>query len=139
MRLVIAEDLALLRDGLTRLFEAHDIEVVAAVDNAVSLAKRWIEQRSPTSPWSTYACRRRSRTRACSRGDRHSRAPAGVPGAGAQSVRRAAVCARAVASGEGSVGYLLKDRVTDVRTFVDSVRQVAGGGTVLDPEGRVRV
>ena len=37
-------------------------------------------------------------------------------------------------SGEGAVGYLLKDRVSDVSTFVDAVRRVAGGGTVLDPE-----
>jgi DNA-binding NarL/FixJ family response regulator len=39
-----------------------------------------------------------------------------------------------LASGEGAVGYLLKDRVADVDGFVASVRQVAAGGTVLDPE-----
>ncbi|MCW2766832.1 MAG: Transcriptional regulator, LuxR family [Nocardioides sp.] len=39
-----------------------------------------------------------------------------------------------LASGEGAVGYLLKDRVSDVDGFVAAVRQVAGGGTVLDPE-----
>ena len=39
-----------------------------------------------------------------------------------------------LASGEGAVGYLLKDRVADVDGFVAAVRQVAGGGTVLDPE-----
>ena len=39
-----------------------------------------------------------------------------------------------LASGEGSVGYLLKDRVSDVREFVDGVRRVLAGGTVLDPE-----
>jgi DNA-binding NarL/FixJ family response regulator len=39
-----------------------------------------------------------------------------------------------LASGEGGVGYLLKDRVGDIRDFVDAVRRVAGGGTVLDPE-----
>jgi DNA-binding NarL/FixJ family response regulator len=37
-------------------------------------------------------------------------------------------------SGEGSVGYLLKDRVSDVSSFVDAVLRVAAGGTVLDPE-----
>ena len=37
-------------------------------------------------------------------------------------------------SGEGAVGYLLKDRVSDVSAFVDAVRRVAAGGTVLDPE-----
>ncbi len=39
-----------------------------------------------------------------------------------------------LASGEGAVGYLLKDRVADVAEFVDGVRRVAAGGTVLDPE-----
>jgi DNA-binding NarL/FixJ family response regulator len=38
-----------------------------------------------------------------------------------------------LASGEGAVGYLLKDRVSDVAEFVDALRRVAGGGTVLDP------
>jgi DNA-binding NarL/FixJ family response regulator len=39
-----------------------------------------------------------------------------------------------LADGEGGVGYLLKERVGDVREFVDALRRVAGGGTVLDPE-----
>ena len=39
-----------------------------------------------------------------------------------------------LASGEGAIGYLLKDRVADVDEFVAAVRQVASGGTVLDPE-----
>jgi DNA-binding NarL/FixJ family response regulator len=39
-----------------------------------------------------------------------------------------------LASGHGAVGYLLKDRVADVDEFVDGVRRVVGGGTVLDPE-----
>jgi DNA-binding NarL/FixJ family response regulator len=39
-----------------------------------------------------------------------------------------------LASGEGAVGYLLKDRVSDPSAFVDAVRRVAAGGTVLDPE-----
>jgi len=37
-------------------------------------------------------------------------------------------------SGEGAIGYLLKDRVTDVELFVDAVRRVAAGATVLDPQ-----
>ena len=39
-----------------------------------------------------------------------------------------------LADGAGGVGYLLKDRVADVREFVDSLRRVAAGGTALDPE-----
>ena len=41
---------------------------------------------------------------------------------------------RLVTEGEGGVGYLLKDRVADVRDFAESVRRVAGGGSVIDPE-----
>lgn len=44
-----------------------------------------------------------------------------------------------LASGEGAVGYLLKDRVSDVAEFVDGIRRVAAGGTVLDPEVVARV
>ncbi len=42
--------------------------------------------------------------------------------------------AELLADGAGAVGYLLKDRVADVREFVDAVRRVAAGGTVMDPE-----
>ena len=41
---------------------------------------------------------------------------------------------RLVTEGEGGVGYLLKDRVADIRDFADSVRRVAAGGSVIDPE-----
>jgi DNA-binding NarL/FixJ family response regulator len=39
-----------------------------------------------------------------------------------------------LASGQGGVGYLLKDRVADVKEFVEGLRRVTAGGTVLDPE-----
>jgi DNA-binding NarL/FixJ family response regulator len=42
--------------------------------------------------------------------------------------------AELLADGRGAVGYLLKDRVADVRDFVDALRRVAGGGTAMDPE-----
>ena len=45
-----------------------------------------------------------------------------------------AYAAELLASGEGGVGYLLKDRIMDVDDFVDAVRRVAAGGTALDPE-----
>ena len=61
-----------------------------------------------------------------SRRSRRSRAPA------SSEERRAAVRRELLSSGDGAVGYLLKDRVTDVRTFIDAVREVAAGGTVLD-------
>ncbi|WP_278257815.1 LuxR C-terminal-related transcriptional regulator [Nocardioides convexus] len=58
----------------------------------------------------------------------------GFPRPGPVPVRRAgSTPASLLASGEGAVGYLLKDRVSDVAEFVDAVRRVADGATVLDP------
>jgi DNA-binding NarL/FixJ family response regulator len=133
VRVVIAEDLALLRDGLTRLLEAYDIEVVAAVDDAVKLAAALREHRPDLAVVDVR-----------------------MPPTFTDEGLRAAIAARAerpefpvlvlsqyveqlyarelLGSGNGAVGYLLKDRVADVVTFVEAVRTVAAGGTVLDPE-----
>jgi DNA-binding NarL/FixJ family response regulator len=133
LRALLAEDQALLRVGLTRILEASDIEVVEAVDNAPSLG------------------------RALARADLDvAVVDVRLPPSFTNEGLVAAIAARAVrpglpvlvlsqyveplyardllASGEGAVGYLLKDRVADVDGFVTAVRQVAGGGTVLDPE-----
>ena len=132
MRAVIAEDLALLREGLERLLGAHDIEVVRAGRDGPALVEAVVELRPdvavvdvrmpPSSP--TRACARRSR--------RARRSALGVlvlsqyvePG----------YAAELLADGHGGVGYLLKERVGDTREFVDAVRRVAGGGAALDPE-----
>ena len=53
---------------------------------------------------------------------------------GALPVRRAGLLGRAAATGESGVGYLLKERVSEVRTFLDAVHRVAAGGTALDRE-----
>jgi DNA-binding NarL/FixJ family response regulator len=133
VRVVLAEDLALLRDGLTRILEAHDFEVVAAVDNAPGLTR---ELQKPDIDVAVVDVR--------------------LPPTFTDEGLRAAIEARAerpslpilvlsqyveqlyarelLGSGDGSIGYLLKDRVSDVAQFVDAVRRVADGGTVLDPE-----
>jgi DNA-binding NarL/FixJ family response regulator len=133
VRVVIAEDLALLRDGLTRLFEAHGIEVVAAVDNPVSLARALDEHDAdiavvdvrmpPTFTNEGLEAAIEIRARRLS-----------FPVLVLSQYVEPLYARELLASGDGSIGYLLKDRVTDVRMFVDSVRQVAGGGTVLDPK-----
>ena len=64
MRVVLAEDHALLRDGLIRLLEANGFTIVHAVDNAPALELA-LPTPTPTPPSSTYACRRRTPTRAC--------------------------------------------------------------------------
>jgi DNA-binding NarL/FixJ family response regulator len=133
VRVVIAEDLALLRDGLIRLLTAYDFEVVAAVDNGPALLPALIEHHPdvavidvrlpPTFTDEGLAAAIAARTR--------------VPGLPvlvlSQHVEQ--LYARELLSDRtGGVGYLLKDRVSHVSQFVDAVRRVAAGGTALDPE-----
>ncbi len=133
MRVVIAEDLALLRDGLTRLLEAHDLAVVAAVDNAPSLVRALREQRPdiavvdvrlpPTFTDEGLRAAIEARVE-----------QPGLPVLVLSQYVEQLYARELLSSREGAVGYLLKDRIADVTRFVDAVRQVAGGGTVLDPE-----
>ena len=133
MRVILAEDHALLRDGLTRLLEAHDFEVVTAVDNAVSLDKALreldtdvavVDVRLPPT-FTDEGLRSAIAARA---------AKPGLPVLVLSQYVEQLYARELLESGEGAVGYLLKDRVSDIRAFVDAVRRVADGGTVLDPE-----
>ena len=133
LRAVVAEDQALLRVGLTRILEASGFTVVEAVDNAPSLVRALadpaldvavVDVRMPPS-YSTeglVAAIEARRTRP------------GFPVLVLSQYVEPLYARELLASGEGAVGYLLKDRVADVDGFVASVRQVADGGTVLDPE-----
>jgi DNA-binding NarL/FixJ family response regulator len=133
VRVVVAEDLFLLRDGLTRLLTAHDFEIAAAVDNAPGLLCALLEQRPDVAIVDVR-----------------------LPPAFADDGLQAALTARREVPGlpvvllsqyveqlyarelladqAGAVGYLLKDRVFNDDQFVDAIRTVAGGGTVMDPE-----
>ena len=133
MRVVIAEDLALLRDGLTRLLRDNDIEVVAAVADAESLVREVLAQRPDLAVVDV-------------------RLPPGYRDEGlraALEVRRRlpgtavlvisqyvepTYAEELLADRAGGVGYLLKDRVMHVTDFLEAVRRVADGGTALDPE-----
>ncbi|MGH3508639.1 MAG: LuxR C-terminal-related transcriptional regulator [Nocardioidaceae bacterium] len=133
MRLVLAEDHALLRDGLIRLLEANGFTVIAAVDNAPDLE---LALRDPTAE--AAVCDVRLPPTFTDEGLRAAiSARASRPGFPvmvlSQYVERL-YARELLASGDGAVGYLLKDRVSDVKEFVDGVRRVAEGGTVLDPE-----
>ncbi|MGH3343799.1 MAG: LuxR C-terminal-related transcriptional regulator [Carbonactinosporaceae bacterium] len=133
MRIVIAEDLALLRDGLIRLLTAHDFEVVEAVDNEPSLLRALTTHRPDVAVVDV-----RLPPTFTDEGLRAAiAARAQVPGLPvlvlSQYVER--LYARELLSdGAGGVGYLLKDRVSEVGQFVDAVRRVAAGGTAMDPE-----
>ncbi|KRA39436.1 MULTISPECIES: response regulator [unclassified Nocardioides] len=133
MRAVLAEDQALLRVGLTRILESGGIEVVEAVDNAPSLARALtrddidiavVDVRLPPT-FSTEGLEAATAARG---------ARPGLPVLVLSQWVEPLYARDLLASGEGAVGYLLKDRVADVDAFLAAVRQVAGGGTVLDPE-----
>ena len=133
MRVVVAEDLFLLRDGLARLLSAHDFEIAAAVDSAPGLLCALLEHRPDIAVVDV-------------------RLPPGFADDGLQAAlaaRRAVpglpvlllsqyveqlYARELLADQAGAVGYLLKDRVFSDDQFVDAIRTVAAGGTVMDPE-----
>jgi DNA-binding NarL/FixJ family response regulator len=133
VRVVICEDLALLRDGLTRLLEASGMEVVAAVadgDRLVSAAFGHkpdvcvVDVRLPPT-FRDEGLRAALRAR-----EQQPGLPILILSQHVEQV----YAAQLLADGAGAVGYLLKDRVAEVAEFVSAVRRVADGGTVLDPE-----
>ncbi|MER7279623.1 LuxR C-terminal-related transcriptional regulator [Dactylosporangium sp. CA-139114] len=133
MRVVIAEDLALLRDGLIRLLGAYGFEVVAAVDNGTDLRSALLSHRPQVAVVDV-----RLPPTFTDEGLRAAiAARAEVPGLPvlvlSQHVEQ--LYARELLSDRGGgVGYLLKDRVATVGEFVEAVRRVAAGGTAMDPE-----
>lgn len=133
LRVVIAEDQALLRAGLTRILEATGFAVVAAVESATALAEALedpdvdvavVDVRMPpsyTNEGLVAAIEARRRRPA-------------FPVLVLSQYVEPLYARELLAGGDGAVGYLLKDRVSDVDNFVAAVRQVADGGTVLDPQ-----
>jgi len=133
MRIVIAEDSVLLRDGLTRLLTDGGSEVVAAVPDAEQLLRAVAEHEPDLAVIDV-------------------RMP---PGYTDEGIKAALVIRRQypevallvlsqyveesyatdlLSGATSSVGYLLKDRVAHVNDFLDAVRRVTAGGTALDPE-----
>jgi DNA-binding NarL/FixJ family response regulator len=133
VRVVIAEDLALLRDGLTRLLRDNGFEVVGAVWDAEALMEAVTRERPEIAivdirlPPSF----RDEGVRAAL--ELREQAPDTAILVVSQYVEPT-YATELLADGRGGVGYLLKDRIMDVDDFVDAVRRVANGGTALDPE-----
>jgi DNA-binding NarL/FixJ family response regulator len=133
VRVVIAEDLFLLRDGLVRLLQAHDFEVVAAVDNGDDLLAALTGHRPDVSvidvrlpPTFTDEG---LRTALAAR-----RQVPGLPVLVLSQYVEQLYAKELLSDQAGGVGYLLKDRVFNDDQFVEALHTVAGGGTVLDPE-----
>lgn len=133
MRVVIAEDAALLREGIVRILREAGLEVVAAVADADDLLRvvatedpdvAVIDIRMPPTHTdegiraaeSILASERSTGVLVLSQ--------ALEPG----------LAVRLLGDGRGGVGYLLKDRVADVDQLADAVRRVGQGGSVVDPE-----
>ena len=133
MRVVVADDSVLLREGLVRLLREAGCEVVAAVEDAPTFLAAVTEHRPDVAVVDVR-----------------------MPPTMTDDGLRAAVSARTaqprlgvlmlsayielsyadalLADGRGGVGYLLKDRVTSLDTLVEALRSISTGGTVLDPE-----
>jgi len=133
VRVVIAEDLALLRDGLERLLRDNGFEVLAAVDDAPSLIDRVISER-PDIAVVDIRLPPDFRDEGLRAALELRRA---APDTGVLIVSQyvePAYAAELLADARGGLGYLLKDRIMDVEDFVDAVTRVARGGTALDPD-----
>ncbi|MER7004241.1 response regulator transcription factor [Dactylosporangium sp. NPDC000555] len=133
MRIVIAEDAALLRDGLRRLLTDSGHDVVAAVDTADAL----LDAVAAHHPDLAVVDIRMPPTFT----DEGLRAAVAVrasrPGTGILLLSQYVVeryTADLLTDADGGIGYLLKDRVADIGDFLDAVERVGAGGTVLDPE-----
>jgi len=133
LRVVIAEDAALFREGLTRLITDRGHQVVAAVPDAAALIAAVAEHR----PDVAVADVRMPPTHT----DEGLRAAIVLrreyPATGVLVLSHyieTRYAARLLAEGAAGVGYLLKDRVADVADFAAALTRVAAGGTALDPE-----
>ena len=133
VRVVIAEDLFLLRDGLTRMLQAHGLQIAAAVDNGADLLAAVtadqpdvaiVDVRLPPT-FTDEGIRAALAAR---------REVPGLPVLVLSQYVEQLYARELLASGSGGIGYLLKDRVFDSGQFVDAVRRVAAGGTAMDPE-----
>ncbi|MFC9755336.1 response regulator [Streptomyces sp. NPDC056921] len=134
LRVVLAEDSVLLREGLTGLLGRFGHEVVAAVGDAEALATA-VAEHAPdivvTDVRMPPGFQDEGLHAAVRLRERQPALPVLVL---SQYVQRA-YAADLLDSGDGSgVGYLLKDRVGQVEEFIDALREVAEGGTVVDPE-----
>jgi len=133
VRVVVAEDLFLLRDGLVRLLDAHGFEITEAVSTGPALLRALLTHRPDVAivdvrlpPSFTdeglqaaLAARRKV---------------PGLPVLVLSQYVEQLYARELLADQAGGVGYLLKDRVFNDDQFVEALRAVAGGGTVMDPE-----
>ncbi|WP_335985766.1 response regulator transcription factor [Glycomyces sp. MUSA5-2] len=133
MRVVVADDAVLIRSGLVKLLEEFGCEVVAEVGDGDALVEAVAEHKPDVSvvdvrmppSFTDEGLRAATRAREI------------VPGAPVLILSQYVEVSYAddlLADARGAVGYLLKERVIDIEDFMDSLKRVAAGGTVFDPE-----
>jgi len=133
MRVVIADDSVLLREGLVRLMDEAGFEVVAAVGDGPGLIAA-IEQHRPDVSIVDVRMPPAYRDEGLVAAIEARRRVPGSPVLVLSQYVEETYAAELLAGGQPGIGYLLKDRVADVGEFVEAVRHVARGDTVLDPE-----
>jgi DNA-binding NarL/FixJ family response regulator len=133
MRVVIAEDQALLREGIVALLREHDVDVVAQAEDGDGLLRvlaghkpdmAIVDVRLPPT-FTDEGVRAAIAAR-----ERHPEVGILILSQYVEPVYTAEL----LATGTGGIGYLLKERVGDVPAFLDAIRRVADGGTALDRE-----
>jgi len=133
VRVVVADDAVLIRSGLVKLLEEFGCEVVAEVGDGDALVEAVAEHKPDVSvvdvrmppSFTDEGLRAATRAREI------------VPGAPVLILSQYVEVSYAddlLADARGAVGYLLKERVIDIEDFMDSLKRVAAGGTVFDPE-----
>jgi len=133
VRVVIADDAVLLREGLVRLLVESGHDVVAAVGDGPSLVTSVLEHRPDVSIVDVRMPPSHTDEGLRAAVEARGKVP-GTPVLVLSQYVEVSYADDLLADGKGGIGYLLKDRVSDVSDFLDGLARVAGGGTVLDPE-----
>ncbi len=133
LRAVLAEDLFLLRDGLVRLLEAYDFQIVAAVDNGPALLRALVEEKPDVAVVDVRLPPTFTDEGLQAALEARRQVP-GLPVLVLSQYVEQLYARELLADGTGGIGYLLKDRVFDPDQFVEAVRRVAAGGTAMDPD-----
>ncbi|OKI00433.1 DNA-binding response regulator [Streptomyces sp. CB02923] len=133
MRVVLGEDLFLLREGMEHLLTAHGCTVVASVGTAPELLRALLDERPDVAVVDVRLPPSFSDEGIQVALEARRRVP-GLPVLVLSQYVEQLYARELLADGAGSVGYLLKDRVLDTAQFIEALRRVAGGGTAMDPK-----
>jgi DNA-binding NarL/FixJ family response regulator len=133
LRVVIAEDSALIREGLARLIEEGGGKVLAKVADAPSYVEA-VQKHRPDVSVVDVRMPPSQRDEGLRAAIEARRLVPGTPVLVLSQYVERQYATELLADGAGGVGYLLKDRVADIAEFMDALQRVAGGGTALDPD-----